>query len=670
MGRARHRKRRRQVEQDRPQVPAASQVRPISKPAAMPISPALFAIGALGLGLLVVAAYFPALSGGFIWDDRAFTQAAPIQEPAGIWRIWFSPGDIEGEGHYWPLTYTTFWLEHRLWGFWASGYHSINLLLHWANVLLVWHLLRRLGALPVWPAWIAAALFAVHPVHAESVAWVIGRKDLLATLFYLGAALAWLRLLEAAAMRRWPWHLLALVLFAAGLLCKSIGITLPIALLVHCWWLQGRLTVADCWRTAPFFAVAVGFGVADMFYYKEFIDVDYALIERVLIAAQALWFYVGKLLWPAELMPIYPHWRVDVASAAAWAYALGVVAVAAALWLLRGRIGRGVFAGAAFFALTLSPTLGLVPFGYMQFAFVANRYQYLADIGALAVVVGAASVAVGGLAKQVRWTAVGVVAGLLIVLCTLAGRHADIYRDEIVFFERVIAGNPNARDAHFNLGSALFDSGRREEGLAATLTSLALRPESMKAQYGAGMMLYQLGRFEEALAHLQSALAINPNNGVVQYATGLVLAALGRDDQAEPHYRRVLDIDAQHRGAHLRLAELLTRTGQTAEAKRHVRQALTIQPNAPDAMLVLAGLEFHQQRYREAADLYRAVTSMQPDHARAWSGFGAALYHLGQPDEALRHIDQALALDPSLTEARNNRVAIAAAARAGEGAVQ
>ena len=627
------------------------------------IDPILFGIAALGLGMLVAAAYFPALSAGFVWDDRAFTAAAAVQEPAGIRRIWFSPSEIEGEGHYWPLTYTTFWLEHRLWGFWAPGYHAVNLLLHFANAFLVWHLLRRLNALPVWAAWLAAALFAVHPVHVEAVAWIIGRKDLLATLFYLGAALAWLRTLDTAATAPWRrhlWHLLALALFAASLLCKSIGVTLPIALLVQRWWAQGRLAVADCWRVAPFFAVAVGFGVADLFYYKEIIDVDYALIERVLIAAQALWFYVGKLLWPTELMPIYPHWRVDLAAAAPWAYALGALAVAAMLWLLRGRIGRGALAGAAFFAITLAPTLGLVPFGYMQFAFVANRYQYLADIGALTVIVGAVTVAVGGLGKQGRWPAVGVAAALLIVLCTLTWQQAGIYRDEIVFFERVVAGNPSARDAHFNLGSALFEAGRQEEGLAAVRTSLALRPESMKAQYGAGLMLYQLGQLDEALAHLQRALAMNANNHVVQYATAMVLAAMGRGDEAQQHYRRSLQINPRHRPAHLKLAELLARSGQTAAAEEHVQQALTMRPDAPDALLILAGIEFNRQRYRAALDLFRRVADRRPGSARAWSGIGAALYYLGEPDEALRHLDRALALDPSLAEARNNRAAIAA----------
>lgn len=627
----------------------------------------MFCLGTAGLALLVVGAYFPALSAGFIWDDLAFTSAAPIAEPSGIWRIWFSPSEIEGEGHYWPLTYTTFWLEHQLWGsFWAPGYHATNLLLHCANAVLVWHLLRRLGALPVWWAWAVAALFAVHPVHAEAVVWVIGRKDLLATLFYLGTALAWLCAWQEPAATRWRWYGIALLLFAAGLLCKSIGITLPIALLLHAWWQNGRLTLSDGWRVAPFFLVAFGIGIGDMRYYEEVIDVDYTFIERAQIAAHSLWFYLGKLLWPVDLMPVYPHWRVDVAAVVPWLYALGALALAVAAWLLRHNIPRGGFAGAGFFVLTLSPTLGLVPFGYMQFAFVANRYQYLADVGAIAVVVGAVALAFRARAGTMRWLAVAVASALLVVLGVHSWRYAGIYQDDIVFFRHVVASNPQARDAHYNLGSALFRAGEREEGLALTQASLALRPGSMKAQYGAGMMLHQLGRSEEALGHLRSALDINANNAIVQHATGEVLMALGRGDEAQEHFRRTLEVEPRHWAARVNLARLLANTGRAEEAARHLREAVTIRPDRLDTLLLLANIEFNRQRYTEALEAYRHVVNALPNNAQAWSGMAAALYHLGRPGEALRHVDRALALDPSLQEARNNRLAIAA--EAGEGA--
>ena len=153
----------------------------------------------LVLGLLVVVSYLPAmLWGGFVWDDNLCIKVEPVREVSGLWQIWFSPSAIEEEKHYWPLVYTTFWLEHKLWGFAPAGYHIVNVLLHLANTLLLWHLVRRL-AVP--GAWMVAAVFAVHPLHVESVAWIIERKDVLSALFYLAAVLAWTRFVGVAAPR-------------------------------------------------------------------------------------------------------------------------------------------------------------------------------------------------------------------------------------------------------------------------------------------------------------------------------------------------------------------------------------------------------------------------------------------------------------------------------------
>ena len=216
-------------------------------------------------------------------------------------------------------------------------------------------------------------------------------------------------------------------------------------------------------------------------------------------------------------------------------------------------------------------------------------------------------------------------------------------------------------DAHLNLGLALFAAGEQEEGLATARVSLELRPDSMKGQYGVGMMLYRLGEWEEALAHLQRALAINPNNSVVQHATGLALVELGRDEAAVRHFRRALEVEPQHLGAHIQLAALLSNSDVQA-AERHVGQALAIAPGHAGALMISAALEFRRQRYEASLDRYLAVTRQQPSNARAWSGAGAALFHLDRPAEALRHVDQALALDPTLAEAHNNRAAIAPAA--------
>ena len=625
--------------------------------------PSRWPFAVLALGLLVGAGYFPALANGFVWDDRAFTEADPIRDLSGLWRIWFFPEDVRNEGHYWPLVYTTFWLEHKLWGYAPAGYHAVNVLLHFADSLLVWRVLVRL-AVP--GAWAAAAVFAVHPVHVEAVAWVIGRKDLLATLFYLSAVLAWLRFEEES---RPAWrprrYILALALFAAGLLCKSIGVTLPVALAVLLWWRQGRVAGTDLFRLAPFFAVGVGMAAADLSYYEEVLSIDYTMVERVLIAAHALWFYIGKLLWPADLAVIYPHWEVSVSDPLAWGYVIAAAAVATALWLLRRRIGRGPLAGALFFAVTLSPVLGFVDYGYMQFSFVADRYQYLAGIGPLAVLSGAAAYGAGGLPGAAKWGAAGAAAVVLVLLGALTWRQAGVWRDELTFFNYVIAHNPEARDAHLNLAKALVESGRTQEALAAARTAVKQRPNSIKAHYSAALILLDLGRLEEAERGLRHALELNPDNRFVQHAAGLALSRLGRFGEAERHYRRALEIEPRYPEAHIALGGMLVDLGRFEEAERHLGRALEFAPRRLRPRMILASLKFRRQRYEEALDLYRSVAGIEPGNAMAWSGAGAALHYLGRSEEALRSIDRALALDPALEEARANREVIRRAAGRG-----
>ena len=413
-------------------------------PAAFP-APGMFpgvpgahiALASAALCLLVAVSYFPALAAGFVWDDEILIRAMPIHTWSGLAQIWFTPSALrQYEGHYWPLLYTTFWLEHKLWGLTPLGYHLVNLLLHTGAVLLLWRLLRQLG---VPGAWFAAAVFAVHPLHVESVAWVIGRKDILVTLFYLSSVLAYVRFAEMPrGGRRGGQYLLAMALFVLGLLSKSVTITLPVALLLWHWWRYGRVTLADFNYTLPFFLIGLGITLADYSYYanNEQISFAYTLLERGLIAARALAFYAGKLLWPAGLTGVYPRWEPGIGDLLAWGCAVGGAAVVAVLWHRRRQLGRGPLAGLLFFAVALSPVLSFVDFGYMQFSFVADRYQYLAGIGLIAVVVGAASRAcqrgLGALpAHRTRpaQLAIGAVgAAILAVAGLLTWNHAGIYR--------------------------------------------------------------------------------------------------------------------------------------------------------------------------------------------------------------------------------------------------
>ncbi len=555
-------------------------------------------LAALALCLLVAVSFFPATGAGLVWDDVVLTQARPIQALSGLWQIWFEPRSLtQFEGHYWPILYTTFWLEHKLWGFDPAGYHIVNLLLHAAITLLLWRLLRRLG---VPGAWFAAAVFAVHPLHVESVTWVIGRKDLLATLFSLACVLSYLRSFDDGArlgVDRHRWHyVLALALFVLRLLSKSIVITLPVSLLIWHWWKQARVTGADLVRVLPFLLLGLGITFADLSFYKgrDTTAFDYSLIERALIAAQALWFYVGKLLWPTGLAVIYPRWEVGVAAPLAWGYLFATVATPALLWFYRGRIGRGPLAGALFFVVTLSPTLGFVDFGYMLYSFVADRYQYLAGAGVIVTLVAVAAQGAGKLQGASRIGTQVMAALLLLVLGTIPWKQAGIYRDNVTFYSHVIALNPTARFAHQGLAQEYEKQERYEEALAAYRTDQALAPQQPSPEIRISKAYTDMGRVAEAQ---------------------------GRFNEAQAHYQ----------------------------------QAVEITPRLPSAVVHLAAFWLKQKRHQEVLELFQTLHELSPGNANYYVGRGVALFGLNRLDEALRSYDRVLAMDPLLEQARSNR---------------
>ena len=575
------------------------------------------ALAALALCLLASVCYLPAmLWGGFVWDDYIWYQSPAVLEWSGLGAIWSWPSIIEEEKHYWPLTYTTFWLEHKIWGLEPAGYHVVNVLLHLLNSLLLWRLLLRL-AVP--GAWVVAAVFAAHPLHVESVAWIIERKDVLSGLFYLTAVLAWLRFLEQPR----PWRYgLALLLFVAGLLSKSVVVTLPAALLIVQWWKEGRITGKDLQRLAPFFLVALIVTAGDLYSYDSGRhDFDYSWTERLLVASRALWFYAGKLVWPTNLAVIYPLWNISLGDPWAWLYLAAALGLAAVLWLTRHRIGRGPLAGALFFAVTLSPVLGFVNYGYMQYSLVADRFHYLAGIGVLAVIIGAAVHGARRLSGGLKMAATGLLMVLLALLGETTWRQAGIYRDNLSYFSHIVSLNPMARNAHLNLSKALMRADRLEEALAAARIALKQRPDEARSYTWVGHVLANLKRLEEAEENFQRALEIDPSRK--KEIRGLVF--LGR---------------------------MSWQWEQIEAAERYLRRALELDPRNREALEYLARSCLSRKRYREALDLYRKLAEVDPGSATTHNNIAGLLHHLGQSEAAVRSFQRALSLDPTLEEAR------------------
>ena len=610
---------------------------------------------------MVAVSLYPALSAGFVGDDVIFVQEPAVRSWSGLWTLWFSPADMVMEQHYWPVMYTTFWLEHKLWGLDPFRAHLVNVLLYMGNVLLLWRMLRYLR---VPGAWAVAAVFAVHPMHVESVALTLGRKDLLCGLFCMAAALCWIRSLEAGTGQRGSplpapgLYLAALGLFVAAMLSKSAAVTLPVAFALWLWWKNGRLTWAGAGRITPFFVIGLGIAVADLWYYasgREF-DLDYGLPERVLIAAHALWFYAGKLVWPTDLAVVYPLWEVDVADPLAWGYVAAAAAVAVLLWACRHRWGRAPLAGAIFFLLTLSPALGFVSHYYMQYSFVADRYAYLAGIGVLAVLIGATARGVGKFPGPVRIGAWGVLVAVLAVFGKLTWEQAGIYRDKIPFYNHIVSLNPGAQSVYPDLANALIDAGRLSEALSASRVAVELSPDSADAHTILGASFLGLGRLDEAEESFRQALELDPDHKHARYDVAEIRRAQRRFAESIESYLAVLDIDPDFAPAHAGMGEALFRLGRYRQAVESLGNASSIEPLPISQHYFLAEGLRRQQRFEEAVEAYRHVLEIDPEHDWAHAGIGYAWFQMQRYEEALESVARSVSLRPESPDGADRHV--------------
>ena len=340
------------------------------------------ALGAVLIVLLTTAVYWPALSGGFlIDDDKLISDNSLVRSSDGLLRIWATTQAMD----YWPLTNTSFWLEWRLWGFNPTGYHVTNLLLHIAAAFLIWAILRKL-AIP--GEFLAALLFAVHPVNVESVAWISQRKNMLAMFFFLLSILWWLRATEAPT-RRWYW--LSLLAFTLAMLSKGSVAVLPVVLLLIVWWQKRRVDKSDLLRTVPFFVVAIVLTLVNVWFQKHGLDVvvrDVNFGQRLAGAGAVVWFYLAKALAPIDLVFVYPQWQIDAAQLLWWMPLVAALLVTVMLLLGRNP-ARPLLSAWLLFCVALLPVLGFTDVGFMQYSLVADHYQHIAIIAVVALVAAA-----------------------------------------------------------------------------------------------------------------------------------------------------------------------------------------------------------------------------------------------------------------------------------------
>jgi len=617
-------------------------------------------------------AYTPVIrTGGFIWDDDAHvTENTLLHSTQGLRSIWTKIGPLRGgPNQYYPLTYSVFWAEYHFFQLQPLGYHLVNILLHALNAILLWCILRRLrvpGAL------LAAAIFAVHPVHVESVAWVSELKNVLSGLFYLSTLLCYLRFQNIPGPEspeaetsgpHWRFYFPAIILFLCALTSKTVTASLPAAILLILWWKRGRIGWKDILRVSPMFFLGAGAGLLTAHIEKYQAGASgsaWALtsVEHCLLAGRILWFYLGKLIWPLNLAFIYPRWEIEQAVWQQYVFPLAAAMGMTCLWLIRGRTGRGPLAAALFFAGTLTPVLGFFNVYPMVFSYVADHFQYLASLGPIILF------STGGMLawKRLRlraspgWgmAAPPLAGALLLMFGILTWRQGKIYTAADQIWIDTLTKNPSCALAHNNLGVSLDRQGRLEDAIKHFREILRLDPDDYEAHANLGVSLAGQGKVDEAIRHYREALRLQPHLAKTYNNWGFALAGQGRAEEAEAYYRETLRLQPDYAEAHNNWGLALAAQGKFDAAIFHCKEALRLKPDFADAHNSWGIALARQGKTEEAITHFREALRLKPDYAIAHYNLGAALVDQGLVEEAIMHYREALRLKPDLAEAHHS----------------
>jgi len=566
-----------------------------------------------GLVFLTLLAYLPALGNGFVWDDDEYvTHSQFIHDLDGLRRSWTEPAATL---QYYPLVRTSFWLEHKLWGLTPTGYHATNILLHALNALLLWVLLRRLQ---VPGAWLAAALFAVHPVQVESAGWITERKNVLSAAFYLSSTILACRFLgidtPVAREERRPWraYALACLLYGLALLSKTVTVTLPAALVVLLWWRRPAFGRRELGRVAwflPMLAIGAALGALTVWLERTAVGASgqaWALtpVDRVLVAGRALWFYLGKLVFPYPLAFFYRRWTVDSHQAVQFVWPAAFFALGIALFLMRRRLGKGPLAALLLFAGTLVPALGFFDVYPQRYSFVADHFQYLASAAIFALAAAAAVVCCQRLhvpavpldgtpiPSRALLFRVGLPGAVLFTLVLLSAQHNLAFESRLTLWKDTVAKTPSSWTAQNNLGQALLARERYDEAETHLEAAIRLSPgvEAGKSHMNLGIIHERRGEMKEAEEHLRLALKMDPTSFTILVNAGSFFARRGQYTQALALYRRAAAAKPTSPDPFVGAGHVLAELGERTSAEQFYRRALDLDPRSEQARIGLSDL--------------------------------------------------------------------------------
>lgn len=598
-------------------------------------------VAAIALVLLVACAYVPVYSAGFIWDDDDYvTKNKELRTSLGLRNIWF---DTRATPQYYPLVHTTFWIEYQLWGLDARGYHVVNVLIHVGTALLLW---RLLAAWRVPGSWWIAAVFALHPVHVESVAWVTERKNVLSGLFYMLAAHCYTRWAGWNKDESLPspgpdnrvaatgWYALALVFFLAALLSKTVTVTLPAALLLIAWWKDAPRLARHAIAAIPFFTI--GIPLAWQTARLERFQVgaqgeafEYGLWERIYLAGRIPWFYAMKLLVPVDLSFIYPRWDIAKFETPWLAWTAATVALLIAFTVSVRWWGKAPLIAVLFFGGTLFPALGFLNVYPFKYSFVADHFQYLASIGIVGLWVGGVAYLVE---RDSRWKVAASVLGgaMLLTLSVLTFQQARVYHSRETLWSDVLEKNPTSSlalqglaaermhaedyakaeelyrqaipltiDVHdqqivwHDLGQLLEKRGDSTAAKEAWKTAYELDRSQIRIGEILALIAMKEKDWPTAEQYLKAIIVHEPRHGPSRHNLAIALSSQRKHQEAEPHYRAAVSIEKNDDGIRLNWARCLASLGRGQEALEQAR---------------VAAQSRNRQIANEATDFLRQIT--------------------------------------------------------------
>ncbi len=608
--------------------------------------------------LITFFVYFPSLTNGFIWDDDDYIiNNFSIQKTEGLKEIWFSYKTPQ----YYPVVFSSFWLEYQLWGQNPTGYRVVNLVFHIFNALLIYLILFKLYkpiALP------AALIFALHPVQVETVAWITERKNIFGAFFYLLATFFYIRFYESQQKKDYGLSLLS---FTFALLSKSITATFVIVPLLIRWWQGRKFCPRDFIQLTPF--VLLGFAAGLNTVYLEIVRVgakgsswSLPLLGKLVLPGKIILFYIYKLVFPYELIFFYPRWSIDPSIFRQWLPSLCVALTLGLLLFYRAKVGRAAFALFLCFVASLFPALGFFNVYPMMYSYVADHFQYIASISMIILLCAAA----GFIAQRMvferfafapKTRQIAFIVALVIIVPILGFKsysYSKVFKNRETLFMDVIRKNPGAWMAHNNLGMVYISKGEVSRAFDQFQQTLKIRPKDCTALNNLGNIYKARGSWEKARTAYETCLAADPEYATAHNNLGLVHVHSGDLRQARERFEKAAALDPMAHNTQLNLGLLYLQQKEYDKSMAHYQKAIAIHPYYVEAYLQMGLLYAQTGRNTKARQAFEKVLEIDPDNFHAHNNLGILYRHDGRVEAAVVHFRKAVTLDPNSLQARYN----------------